>query len=387
MKVSKNSMNFTKLALMALPIPPKGMITFCDSKEKDLSLYVTATGHKSFFIQKRIQGKIKRIILGHFPDMTVELARKAAQKIKGQIAEGKNPCEEKHKLSGEKTFGEAFQMYIERYAKIEKKESSRREDERQVNRFLQHWFKRPLSTITKYEIQTFHERIGSENGKYAANRLLACISTIYNKMIAWGWEGANPATRIKKFKEQKRDRFILHDELPKFMEALESEPNRDMRDFFLMCLYTGARCGNVSEMRWEDIDFSINEWRIPDTKNGEAVRIPLINQALEILQSRVSSKASIPWVFPSNRSKLGHLTETKTAWRRVLNRAGLKNLRIHDLRRTNGSYQAIAGVSLVVIGKSLGHKSPQSTAIYARLSNDPVRAGLEAAFDFTTKNQ
>jgi integrase len=79
-------------------------------------------------------------------------------------------------------------------------------------------------------------------------------------------ERANPSVGIKKFKEQKRDRFILHDELPKFMEALESEPNRDMRDFFLMCLYTGARKSNVESMRWEGIDFSINEWRIPDTE-------------------------------------------------------------------------------------------------------------------------
>jgi integrase len=76
------------------------------------------------------------------------------------------------------------------------------------------------------------------------------------------------------------------------------------------------------------------------------------------------------------------MEEPKKGWHRITSRAGLKNLRIHDLRRTMGSYQAIAGASLTIIGKSLGHKSPQSTAIYARLSNDPVRASMEAAFDF-----
>jgi integrase len=207
-------------------------------------------------------------------------------------------------------------------------------------------------------------------------------------MIDWGWEGTNPVARIQKFKEQKRDRFILHDELPKFMEALEMEPNRAMKDFFLMCLYTGAHCGNVLSMRWEDIDFSIKEWRIPDTKNGEPVRIPLIGEALEILNGRSWLKdSSIPWVFPSSNSKSGHLEEPKAAWKRILDRAGLKNLRIHDLRRTNGSYQAIAGVSLISIGKSLGHKSPQSTAIYARLSNDVTRKGMESAFDFYRKGK
>jgi integrase len=236
-----------------------------------------------------------------------------------------------------------------------------------------------------------HNRIGKENGKYEANRALAYIRAIYNKMIDWGWEGTNPAAKIQKFKEQKRDRFILHDELPKFMEALETEPNRDMRDFFLMCLYTGARCGNVLSMRWEDIDFSIKEWRIPDTKNGEPVRIPLIEEALEILNDRSWLKgSSMPWVFPSRerkKSKSGHLEEPKAAWKRILDRAGLKNLRIHDLRRTLASYQAIAGTSLLIIGKSLGHKSPQSTTIYAWLSNDPVRASMESALDFYRKGK
>jgi integrase len=180
----------------------------------------------------------------------------------------------------------------------------------------------------------------------------------------------------------KRDRFVLKDELPKLMESLRAEPNKDMADFFLLCLYTGARKSNVQSMRWDDVDFSINEWRIPDTKNGEPVRIPLIEQAFEILNGRIYLKESFPWVFPSKESNSGHIQEPKTAWKRILERAGLKNLRIHDLRRTCGSYQAIAGTSLAIIGKSLGHKSPQSTAIYARLSNDPVRASMETAFNF-----
>jgi integrase len=122
-------------------------------------------------------------------------------------------------------------------------------------------------------------------------------------VIDWGWQGTNPAAKIQKFKEQKRDRFMLHDELPKFMEALEMEPNKDMRDFFLMCLEMGARCENVLSMRWEDIDSSINEWRIPATKNGEPVRIPLFNESLEILNNLLQLKESTPWIFPSKERK------------------------------------------------------------------------------------
>ncbi|MDR2432881.1 MAG: site-specific integrase [Puniceicoccales bacterium] len=382
---NKTEINFTKATLLGLPIPEKGTLTFCDTKEKGLSLYITSTGHKSFMVRKRIQGQDKRVVLGHFPEMTIEQARKAAQHVKGQIAIGKNPEEEKHKLSNEKTFGEAYEMYLNRHIKVKNKPSTLKDIEKQMKNILYHWSHRFLASLNRFEMQDMHAHIGREHGKYEANRALAYTRAIYNKMIEWGWEGINPAAKIQKFREQKRDRFILHDELPKFMEALEAEPNRDMRDFFLMCLYTGARCGNVLSMRWEDIDFSINEWRIPDTKNGEPVRIPLIEQALEVLTNRLCLKESTPWVFPGS-GKSGCLVSPQKAWKRILDRAGLKNLRIHDLRRTCGSYQAIAGVSLVVIGKSLGHKSPQSTAIYARLSNDPVREGMKAAFNFSPKN-
>jgi integrase len=159
-----------------------------------------------------------------------------------------------------------------------------------------------------------------------------------------------------------------------------------MRDFFLMCLYIGARCGNVMSMQWDDIDFSIKEWRIPDTKNGEPVRIPLIKEALEILDDCSRLKGVVSWVFPSH-GESGHFKEPKNAWKRILDRAGLKNLRIHDLRRTSASYQAIAGTSLLIIGKSFDHKSPQSTAMYARLSNDPVRASMQSALDFYRKGK
>jgi integrase len=75
----------------------------------------------------------------------------------------------------------------------------------------------------------------------------------------------------------------------------------------------------------------------------------------------------------------GHLVSPRKAWLRVLERAGIENLRIHDLRRTAGSYMAIQGVSPAIIGRALGHRSPQATAVYARLTQDPVRQALENA--------
>ena len=88
-------------------------------------------------------------------------------------------------------------------------------------------------------------------------------------------------------------------------------------------------------------------------------------------------------MFPSKSSKSGHFQEPRKGWQRILKRSGLKDLRIHDLRRTCGSWLALNGASQYIIAKQLGHKSPQSTAIYARLSLDPVRESLEQAVKLT----
>ena len=77
----------------------------------------------------------------------------------------------------------------------------------------------------------------------------------------------------------------------------------------------------------------------------------------------------------------GHLVETKKPWKRILDKAGLKNLRIHDLRRSLGSWQAATGANLSIIGKTLAHKNVSTTAIYARLNIDPIRESMNKATD------
>jgi hypothetical protein len=103
-------------------------------------------------------------------------------------------------------------------------------DEREVNKFLSHWFNRKASSISKHEIQRIQEKIRDENGLYQSNRLFERIRAIYNKNIEWGWEGINPTTGIKKYKEKSMDRFIQPDELPRFFKALEEEENLTARD-------------------------------------------------------------------------------------------------------------------------------------------------------------
>ena len=367
------------------------------------------------------------MVLGKFPELTLENARKKALKAKAKIIDGEHPLAEKNKLRGEITFKDLCHEYMERYSKVHKK--SWQYDEREIRKFLNHFQRRRISTITQQDVRTLHEKIGRENGRYQANRILERVRAIYNKAIEWGWDGKNPTSGIKKFKEKARDRFIQPHELPLIFEALSIEENETARDFILMSMVTGARKSNLLAMRWEEISWDRNEWRIPDTKNGEPLTIPLIQHAMEILgERRQISKTK--WVFQSDRTE-GHFADPKKSWDRIRHRAtldywrqtpsldqlikqvesnikqkdnypctvrrlydsvrkeaencgvklpnGLMDLRIHDVRRTLGSYQAITGASLQIIGKSLGHKSPQSTEIYARLHLDPVRASIELA--------
>lgn len=428
-----NKFNFTKASIDALPSPEKGKRAYYyDTNEKGLILDVKPSGAKSFYLYRKIDGKPERVYLGLYPDMKIPEARAAAAIKKGMIAKGVNPQDEKRKIRQEITFGELFQMYMERYSKVHKR--SWAYDEREVNKFLSHWFKRKISSIKKHEVQKLHEDIRAKNGLYQANRMLERIRAIYNKGSEWGYEGGNPAQGIKKYKEKQRDRFILPAEMPLLFQALEQEENETTRDYILISLMTGARKTNVLEMRWEQIDWHHQIWRIPDTKNGEPVVIPLIKQAIEILERRYKTAKErsnrAEWVFEGSGSK-GHLADPKKTWERIRQKAtlafwaqnpevanliqkaeeklqaqnnygfatgklveavqkeakaqginlssGLLDLRLHDIRRTLGSYQAITGASLPIIGKTLGHKSQQSTQIYARLNLDPVRDSLEKA--------
>jgi integrase len=417
--------NFKKSTLESLIPPSKGRSYYHDEKEKGLSAYLTTNGVLTFYTRKRVSGRDVRMTIGVYPDVSIEQARRKSVELKGLVASGVDPNEQKRKIKiNNKTFEELYVEYMERYSKKHKR--SWKYDEREVNKFLSHWFKRKLSDIKKTEVQLLIEKIHDTNGLYQANRILERVRAMYNKAIEWGWEGINPAIGIKKYKEKSRDRFILPNEMPHLVRALEEEENITARDYFWMLLLTGARRTNTLTMQWIDINWEMCIWRIPVTKNGDPVTVPLVEKAVNILKGR-KAKSESDWVFPSQEDPTKHLVNFKRAWKRtqqkatlyllsqdvqysklifevdlnangydqvnlaykrVLARAaktkitlptGLMDVHIHDIRRTFGSFQAITGASLQVIGKSLGHKSPLSTQVYARLNLDPVRASIEKA--------
>ena len=371
--------NFIKKSLTTLRTSNKKVAVYHDTTKHGLKLLVRPTGIKTFALYRKIKGKPERITIGRFPEITIEQARKQADLLNAKIASGINPNEEKRTLRSEMTIKGLFDRYLERYAKVHKK--SWQEDANQFRRYLKDWENRKLSSIRKSHIQKLHTEVGANKGHYAANRLLALLHTIFNMAIDWGWDSTNPAHGIKKFKEKTRDRFIHADELPKFFKALSEETSIIVRDYILLGLLTGARRSNVLAMRWEEINFDRTTWTIPVTKTGESHTLPLVSAAIDILKTRQENNTNnSPLVFPGAGAS-GHLVETKKPWKRILNKAGIKNLRIHDLRRSLGSWQAATGANLSVIGKTLAHKNVSTTAIYARLNIDPIRESMNKATD------
>lgn len=376
--MAERKINFTKSSLESLANPSKGKRGYYyDIKTRGLGISITHSGTKTFIVYRWLNGKPERITLGRYSDLTIEQARRMTAEVNATIARGENPNDRRRKEREETTLGELFNEYFYRHAKLHKK--SWKEDEDQFKRYLTKWSKRKLSGINRADIQKMHQQVGRENGAYAANRLLALLSILFNKAGEFGlWDKTNPVIGIKKFREQSRDRFLQSDEFPRFFQALGEEPNEDIRDYILLSLLTGARKSNVLAMKWEQINLSRKEWRIPETKNGTPQIITLPKEALTILKKRQNRLQNHYYVFPGNGKK-GHLIDPKRGWQRILARAGIQDLRIHDLRRTLGSWQAKTGASLAIIGKSLNHKSPMTTAIYARLDLDPVRESVEKA--------
>lgn len=377
--------NFTKASLETLPTPTAARFEYQDAKTPSLKIRVTSNNIKTFCVVKRIKGGApQRITLGRFPEMTIEQARRQAAAVLAEIADGGSPAEVKRALKAELTFADLFDIYLKRHANVHKKTG--KEDEQRYKQYLENPLgKTKLSAITRDAIATIHSKITRDGHPAVANRVLSLLSVVFNRGIEWEITETTPCTNIRRNREVSRDRFLQSDELSSFFTALNAEPNSTIRDYIWIALYTGARRSNALSMKWSEINLGEGVWRIPMTKNGTPQNIPLPKPAIELLKKRrkIASKDE-NFVFPGIGTT-GHLVEPKKAWANILKKANITNLRIHDLRRTMGSWQAKTGASLSIIGKSLNHKSTQTTAIYARLDIDPVRDSMNTATDAMLK--
>jgi integrase len=212
-----------------------------------------------------------------------------------------------------------------------------------------------------------------------ANRVLFLVSTLFNLAERWGLrgEGTNPCRHIPRYREHKRERFLTDAELERLGRALaEVEQAPDAIHAALAAIrllaLTGARRGEVLGLRWDHVDLACRVLRLPDSKTGAKV-ILLDDSAAELL---AGLRREGPWVFPSKTHRGIPLRDIRKTWRRVLERADLSGLRLHDLRHTHASVGAEAGLSLSLIGALLGHRRAATTERYAHLVDDAQRAAV-----------
>jgi integrase len=259
----------------------------------------------------------------------------------------------------------------------------------QEKRYCGEWKNRLVTAITRSVIKSWHTTISKKHGRFAADRAAALVRCVFNVAIKdQKLTGlANPAAGVTMNysdpAEYGRARYLKREELPRVFAALDAYADQNQADLFRLCLLTGARKGNVQTMRWQDLNQETLQWRIPGEahKNGTPVDVPLIPIALAILNRRHAERKSDVWVFPSRKRnpKTPYMTGARPAWMAICKTANIEGVRIHDLRRTMGSWQALTGASLAVIGQSLGHKDAETTQIYARLNDDVVRSSMTKA--------
>jgi integrase len=347
-----------------------------DSELSGFGIRLYPGGKKSFVLSYRVMGKKKLMVIGNYGALTLEEARNIAKLKFAELIQGKDPSLEKQKKAKNLNMAEFADQYIENYAKKHKKSWS--EDQRRLEKnILPFLSNKKINSINRNDILNIHNKMGLR-APYEANRTLRLLSKMFEIAKEWGhfaYNEANPAKGIKLFKEEKRDRWLTHNELPQLIEAVDKEQNLYARISIWLYLLTGMRKSELLTAKWSDIDFERKEIRLSDTKAGRVHYVPLSEAAIDLLTS-VPRLEENPYIIPG-AIKGKHMVNISKPWLRIRKAASLEDIRLHDLRRTVGSWLAQSGNSLHLIGKVLNHSNQSTTAIYARFAQDDVRNALE----------
>lgn len=373
--------HLTKAIVEAAVAPKAGQTFIRDDAIKGFALRLIAAGGKSFVFEGRIKGRMRRVTIGRHPDLTVAMARQKILEIRAAIGRGDDPAEARITEKHEAVFGALAERYLRDYALPHKKPRSVANDKYCLAHYIPSgWRTRRLSDIARMDIEQLHSRVARDHGRYAANHAVRLLRHMFNLARDWKMLGnENPAARIKLFKEQRRERYLTPEELVKVNDALREEPDWRWRAYFPLALMLGTRRAELCAARWEDIDLKQRTIRLPETKAGRPHLLPLPRAAISILEFSPSQTKS-GWIFPSN-SSTGHIVEPAKAWQRIRKRAGVEDVRIHDLRHTLASWLVGAGYNLSLIGRALNHSQIATTERYAHLAMDPIREALERNAD------
>jgi len=346
-----------------------------------------------YVLKYRFKGRQRFLTIGpHGSPWTAEDARQEARRLLGLLAskeKPRDPAEERDRAGTELTLSQMAARYLTDFARAHKKPRSVAEDERNLRiHVLPALGHKKLSDIQPGDIATF--LAARREIPIAANRCLAVISHIFNTAEKWALmpRGGNPCRGINRFQEKRRERLLNDEELTRLGDVLrtsatESTPRKASvsagEDWRAVCciwmlLLTGARLSEILAMEWSWIQWDRGIARLPDSKTGTK-NLPLPEAALSILHAvrhRLSSEPPSKYVLPGDR-RGRHFIGIQKAWQRTRERAGIPDVRLHDLRHCYASTAVAAGESLYIVGTIMGHQHATTTQRYAHLASGPIR--------------
>jgi integrase len=403
MPAARHRLNFTKPALDALPAAPHGRRTFYnDWKVRGLQLIVTERGVKSFYLYTRNRGKPLRYFLGHYPDLTPELARRKAEAARGRVAMNEDLRAEKQRRKAHgATLADAFEAF--KLARVNLKRKTLYDYARFLNVAFGDWKDRPIVELTKDKVAARHRKIGEKSGPAHADNAMRFLRSLIN-FAQFHYEDPdgrpllpdNPVRRLSQtrawFRVKRRTTYVRPDGLaPWFKAVLQLKTNTEDReavavaDWLLLMMLTGLRRSEALTLRWADVDLKNDTITLRDTKNGEDHSLPLSDFLHELFEARRQEATSeSEFVFASYGDE-GHLVDPRKPLQRVIDASGV-SFTPHDLRRTFITVAESLDIPAYALKRLLNHKMRQDvTAGYIVADVERLRRPMQLVTDFMLK--
>ena len=345
------------------------------------------------------RGKTAPMTVGRHGTLTADQARREARQLLAAVERGDDPAGAVQQARTAPTVAELCDRYLEEHAREHKRPLSVEADQRNTrNHVLPVLGRLKVAEVTRCDIDRLKRSVRAgktaadnkvgprarrivRGGEGASNRVLALVSKMMNLAEKWGLrpDGSNPCRHVEKFKETKRERYLTGDELARLGDVL-AEAERTATELpsvvaaVRLLIFTGCRLSEILTLQWQHVDFAGACLRLPDSKTG-AKTVHLNAPALAVLAG-IERQEGLPWVIAGAKAGT-HLVNLEKPWRRIRDRAGIHDVRLHDLRHSFASVAVGLGEGLPMIGKLLGHTQTQTTARYAHLAADPVKAATE----------
>jgi integrase len=344
-------------------------------------LRIKPTGVRSYIVQYRNRhtGASKRMTIGqHGPLLTFEQAKRQARALLADAARGQDPVEDRRRSRKAPTVADLAADYLTHHAVPKKRPKSVRDDRSMLDRIIVPKLgSKKVDAVGRRDIEAIH--VSLQDRPYQANRVLALLSKMFNLAVQWHWRSDNPTKGIKRYDEEKRDRWLSDEELRRLCRALDEHPNQRASNAVRLQLLTGARLGEVLKAERANFDLERGVWTKPShhTKQKRREHVPLSAEAQALVSALLSEQNGCsPYLFPGDA--LGKpLQDIKKFWASVLRRTGIRAYRLHDNRHTYASHLVSSGLSLEIVGRLLGHTQASTTKRYVHLADDPLRAATD----------